>query len=196
MGNGKKYSVLLASSSAKGTAALSNIIESGVCADITAVKTAEKARQALMTSKYDIVVVDCPLSDEAGFDFSVSVSEKNLSQVMVIARYDIFSGVSLRLSPKGIITEKKPLDKDSIISGLYFLAGISDKIKRIEQDNRELRNKLNEMRLVARAKNILITNLHMSEPQAHRYIEKQAMDMRISKTNVANLIIAAYNDSD
>ena len=79
---------------------------------------------------------------------------------------------------------------------MYFLVGISDKIKRIEQDNRELRNKLNEMRLVARAKNILITNLHMSEPQAHRYIEKQAMDMRISKTNVANLIIAAYNDSD
>ena len=36
---------------------------------------------------------------------------------------------------------------------------------------------------------ILVEYLRMSEQQAHRYIEKQAMDMRTSKRNIAENIL-------
>ena len=45
---------------------------------------------------------------------------------------------------------------------------------------------------VSKAKWLLISELHMSESDAHRYIEKQAMDRCISKRIVAEEIIKTY----
>ena len=48
---------------------------------------------------------------------------------------------------------------------------------------------MEEIRIVNRAKWILISELKLDEPEAHRYIEKQAMDRCISKRIVAEEII-------
>ena len=48
------------------------------------------------------------------------------------------------------------------------------------------------MGLIDRAKCVLIQVLGMTEPQAHRYIEKQAMDMRVSKRQVAEELLKTY----
>ena len=50
-----------------------------------------------------------------------------------------------------------------------------------------------EIRVVNRAKWILISELKMEEPDAHRYIEKQAMDRCISRREVAEEIISTYS---
>ena len=50
-----------------------------------------------------------------------------------------------------------------------------------------------EIRLVNRAKLILINELKMSEPDAHHYIEKQAMDRCVSKREIAEEIIKTYS---
>ncbi|MBR7082840.1 MAG: ANTAR domain-containing protein, partial [Clostridia bacterium] len=47
-------------------------------------------------------------------------------------------------------------------------------------------------RLVNRAKWLLINDLKMSEPDAHRYIEKRAMDLCVSKRQIAEEIIKTY----
>ena len=51
---------------------------------------------------------------------------------------------------------------------------------------------MEEIRIVNRAKWILIRELKLDEPEAHRYIEKQAMDRCISKRIVAEEIIKTY----
>ena len=51
---------------------------------------------------------------------------------------------------------------------------------------------MEEIRLVNRAKWLLIDELKMSEPDTHRYIEKQAMDLCVSKREVAEEIIKTY----
>ena len=52
---------------------------------------------------------------------------------------------------------------------------------------------MNEIRLINRAKWLLISEVKMDEPAAHRYIEKQAMDRCISKREVAEDIIKTYS---
>lgn len=46
---------------------------------------------------------------------------------------------------------------------------------RLKSENERLQEKIAEIRLVDRAKCALIQYADMTEPQAHRYIEKQAM---------------------
>ena len=51
---------------------------------------------------------------------------------------------------------------------------------------------MEEIRLVNRAKWRLIEVLKMTEAQAHRYIEKQAMDRCVNRRTIASEILAAY----
>jgi len=51
---------------------------------------------------------------------------------------------------------------------------------------------MEEVRLISRAKCVLIQYLNMNEAQAHKYIERQAMDMRIAKKAVAENILNTY----
>jgi response regulator NasT len=52
---------------------------------------------------------------------------------------------------------------------------------------------MEEIRLVNRAKWLLIENLKMTESDAHHYIEKQAMDRCCSKKEIALGIIKTYS---
>lgn len=76
-------------------------------------------------------------------------------------------------------------EKDSIphVSG-YGTSGL--------QKNPTGKKSADEIRLIERAKEVLIEYLKMTEAQAHRYIEKQAMDMRITRREVAESIIKTY----
>ena len=56
-----------------------------------------------------------------------------------------------------------------------------------------IEEKMEEIRIVNRAKWLLISELKMDEQGAHRYIEKQAMDRCISKRIVAEEIIKTYS---
>ena len=58
----------------------------------------------------------------------------------------------------------------------------------------QIQVKIEELRIVNRAKFVLIAYLKMSEATAHRYIEKQAMDMRITKREVAESILKTYEN--
>ena len=63
----------------------------------------------------------------------------------------------------------------------------------MEKKNASVEEKIEEIRIVNRAKCLLIEQLKMTEPEAHRYIEKQAMDTRLSKREVAEHIIRTYD---
>lgn len=75
---------------------------------------------------------------------------------------------------------------------LHLLIATQNRWQRFDRENQKLRTKMEEVRIVARAKCILVEYLRMSEQQAHRYIEKQAMDMRTSKKDVAENILKTY----
>ena len=60
-------------------------------------------------------------------------------------------------------------------------------------DLRSLQEKMADIRAVNRAKWLLISQLGMSEPEAHRYLEKQAMDQCVSKRELAESIIKTYS---
>jgi response regulator NasT len=49
-----------------------------------------------------------------------------------------------------------------------------------------------EEEIINRAKTTLMEYLGFTEPQAHRYIEKHAMDMRVTKMEIARNILKIY----
>lgn len=81
----------------------------------------------------------------------------------------------------------------AVFQSVLKLANASvSKVMRLRAENDKLQKKMDELRLISRAKCVLSAYLNMSEEQAHKYLEKQAMDLRMSKVEVAMNILKTY----
>ena len=81
-----------------------------------------------------------------------------------------------------------------IYNAVKLLSVYAARLKKLEQKNRTMQEKMTDIRTINRAKWLLIENLNMSENDAHRYIEKQAMDTRSTRREVAEGIIRTYDN--
>ena len=68
------------------------------------------------------------------------------------------------------------------------------KFKFIINENKKLKKTISDIKLIDRAKITLVEYLNMSEDESHKYIEKQAMDLRITKVEVAKSILKIYEN--
>jgi response regulator NasT len=83
--------------------------------------------------------------------------------------------------------------KAYVYQAVKLLVAVREKMRRTEEKNATLESKMEAIRIINHAKWVLIEKHNMNESAAHRYIEKQAMDQRMSKREVAENILKKYN---
>ena len=66
------------------------------------------------------------------------------------------------------------------------------KVRALSSQTIKLKAKMDEIRIANRAKMLLMQNLNMSEQEAHRYLEKEAMNRGMKRTALAEEIIKTY----
>ena len=93
-----------------------------------------------------------------------------------------------------MFTVAKPTTRTMFWSALKLAKSAVSRMRRMQEENSRLKQQIEDIRLVDRAKCILISYLGMSEQEAHRHIEKQAMDMRTTKRDVAEGILKMYEN--
>ena len=152
-------------------------------------KNAAGARQLFFERYYDIIVVNFPLPDETGAELVFDIAEKSNASVLLAAPSEIFSEVSDRVVDSGIMVVSKPVQSGQITYALRLLAAIQDKIHLLEQEAEKAHEKMEELRLVNKAKLLLIINKHMTEDEAHRYIGREAMNNGVSRRRIAEKIL-------
>ncbi len=184
-------SILLVSSSEKSVTFFLETL-SGLDAELYTARTLRQAREIFLREKIDLCLVNSPLEDGDGESFACDAVSVGLTQVILLVRAEAAPAVSERCAERGIFTLAKPVGKKSLLMALSF-AGVSrQRLGMMQQTNTKLMGQVQELRLVARAKCILVQYLNMTEAQAHRYIEKQAMDMRLTRQKVAENILKTY----
>ncbi|MGN0994467.1 MAG: ANTAR domain-containing response regulator, partial [Butyricicoccus sp.] len=75
---------------------------------------------------------------------------------------------------------------------LRWMNASQNRMHALSVENARLRMKLEDEKVIARAKCILIECRGMTEPDAHAYIEKQAMNRRMTRREIANDILQSY----
>ena len=98
-----------------------------------------------------------------------------------------------KVAEHGVFVLPKPTSMPIIITALSWLSSAREKLRKTEKKTLSIEEKMEEIRIVNRAKWLLISELKMDEQGAHRYIEKQAMDRCISKKVIAEEIIKTYS---
>lgn len=185
-------SVLVVSSSDKGKDFLSEFLRAQDFSNIITVKSGAEARRLLHENDFELVVINAPLRDESGEELSLMVTDISMAGVILIVKSEIADDVSAEVEDYGVFVLPKPLSRPMFFQALKLMAAARRRLMGLQHENTQLQQKIEDIRLVDRAKCALIQYLKLTEPQAHRYIEKQAMDRRISKREVAQGILNTY----
>ena len=186
------YSVLVVSASEKFNQALPEFFPIPTFSPLTIVSNISSAKRAVSERDYDLVIVNSPLPDDAGFLFAIDTGNSYNTVVMVLARSEQFFDAYDKLAEYGVFLVRKPVSRPVLQMASEWLVSARERIRRTEKKTLSIEEKMNEIRLVNRAKWLLISELKMTEPDAHRYIEKQAMDRCVPRRLVAEEIIKTY----
>lgn len=92
----------------------------------------------------------------------------------------------------GVLVAAKPLNPQLFQQTVQLAAATRNRLLLVSRENEKLHQKLEELRLVDRAKCLLIEHERLTEGEAHRAIEKQAMDARLSRAKIAKQILERY----
>jgi response regulator NasT len=186
------YSVLVVSAAEKLNTALSSFLNGSRYSPVRFVSNVSAAKRAWNEQPYDYIIINSPLPDDAGIRFAIDMSASKGTVVLLLVRAELYEDVCTKVVEHGVFTLSKPLTGSIVLLALGWMQSARERLRKLEQKTLSVEEKMEEIRTVNRAKWLLISRLNMDEPQAHRYIEKQAMDRCVSKRVVAEEIIRAY----
>ena len=180
------YSALVVSPPGKVSDALTELLPEARCTPVKTVTDAASARRLLAEIETDFVFVNSPLPDEIGVRFAGELTESGGTVVLLLVRAESLGEIDERVSRRGVFTLSKPTSKPALTEAVRWMRAVRERLRRSEE-------KMAEIRLVNRAKWALIASRGMDEAEAHRWIEKQAMDRSVTRGEIAAEII---RDSD
>lgn len=188
----RTYSVLLVSSSDKFASSIKSLLPVTDYWPITCVGSAQEARRAVLENSFDIVVINAPLTDEFGSRFATDVCTNSASGVLLLVKSEQYEDVCDKVIEYGVLVVAKPASVGMISQSMKSLCTMRERMRKMEEKQITVEEKIEEIRIVNHAKWLLIENEHMNESEAQKFIEKQAMDGRISKRKTAEKIIETY----
>ncbi|MBR1483318.1 MAG: response regulator [Ruminococcus sp.] len=184
---------LLVSHSEQSAALLSQLLRSEGYVDIVTSYSAYNARE-LTDEAFDLICINAPLSDENGIALARHFAAVTRASVVIIVPQKSADEVNDLLTGHGVLVIAKPINRHLFHHYLQFADCFRTRLLRVEQENEKLKHMVEDLKIIDRAKLLLVTCLNMSEEQAHRYLEKQAMDQRTSKKEVAKQVIRTYEN--
>lgn len=185
----RSYKTLVVTSSEKFNETVLPLLSAASCAVTKTVSSGMEARREALENSFDIILINTSLPDEFGTKLALDLAGDSGVGIMLFTSSEHFMEINSRVSRYGILVISKPTSSAIVAQSLSLLCATRERLRRMEQKTASIEEKMEEIRLVNRAKWVLIDKLDLSEPEAHRYIEKMAMDRSETKREVADFII-------
>ena len=187
------YSVLIVSAAEGFNDALSTLLPTSKYSPTNFVSNISAAKRALAERAFDFVIINSPLPDDIGTRFAIDTGSSKETVVLLMVRAELQAEIYDKVAEHGVFVLPKPTSKPTMAIALSWLSSAREKLRKTEKKTLSIEEKMEEIRIVNRAKWLLISELKMDEQGAHRYIEKQAMDRCVSKRVVAEEVIKTYS---
>ena len=188
----RTYSVLIVTASERFTDSIMPLLPMTDYWPVQTASSVAEARRWLADTEVDIVLINTPLPDDFGMHLAIDICTGSGAGGLLLVKNDHYNEIYSKVVRYGVITLSKPTNRQMVAQNLRILCATRERIRQMQAKQATVEEKIKEIRLVNRAKWLLIECLNMTEAEAHRYIEKQAMDLRISRREAAENIIKTY----
>ena len=184
----ESHSVLLVSRDSKIVSQISAFLVPPLF-ELTTSSDFNEARRLAAERSFNIIIADS--GDGYDTDFAINVAD-SYSTILLLVPNEHFDEISYRVEGYGILTITKPFEPFYLYNMMKIAIAVQYKVQVLSSQTTKLKVKMEEIKQVNRAKMLLMQNMNMSEQEAHRYIEKEAMDRGMKKTAISEEIIKTY----
>ena len=164
---------------------IKRLFPSGGYAFIRAESTKE-ARMKILDFQLSLAVVDAALPGGTSKEIAIFASSEDIDTILIVP--DELSGHITHIMQKYGVYVVRP-ERISLAAVLSAITVSKVKIRKAEEKYMKLLERLRNEKLLTEAKCLLARRDGMSEKEAHSYLEKKAMDCRISLSDAALNII-------
>ncbi len=189
-------SILIAAATTKAYDAIAGIVgtEFGKTRHASSIAM---TKQMLAQGRDSILILYVPMPDEPGVEAAAAIAahHPNLG-ILLIVPAEEYNHIRYQTKDTGILILAKPITKRDLYEAVNMLSFMQQKIQKLTEENRKLRTRLSDMGIITQAKCLLIEKRQMTEQDAHRYLEKEAMDFCLPKVEVARNVITTLSDPE
>jgi AmiR/NasT family two-component response regulator len=137
----------------------------------------------------DLVLLDVKMPILDGLSAAEQIGAESLAPVVMLTAFSQRELVE-RASEAGVMAYVvKPFTIADLTPAIEVAASRWQQMRALEVEIADLADRLETRKLVDRAKGLLMSQLKLSEPEAFRWVQKTAMDRRLSMREVAELVI-------
>ena len=148
----------------------------------TAVELAEQHRP-------DLVVLDVKMPRLDGIAAAQRIAEQRIAPVVILTAFSQRDLVDRARDAGAMAYLVKPFNKDDLVPAIEMAVSRFAELQMLEAEVADLTDRLETRKAVDRAKGVLQRQLELSEPDAFRWIQKTAMDLRLSMRQVADGVL-------
>ncbi|MGH3471664.1 MAG: ANTAR domain-containing response regulator [Nocardioidaceae bacterium] len=150
----------------------------------------ERAVQLIEQLRPELVVLDVKMPRLDGISAARRVAEQRIAPVVILTAFSQRDLVEQAREAGAMAYLVKPFGKADLVPAIEMARARFAELKQLEAEVADLTERLQTRKSVDRAKGILQSRLGISEPDAFRWIQKTAMDLRLSMREVAEGVVS------
>jgi two-component system, response regulator PdtaR len=146
--------------------------------------------------KPDLVILDIKMPIMDGLAAAERIAAGRIAPVVILTAFSQRDLVERARAAGAMAYLVKPFQKSDLVPAIEIALSRYGEIASLESEAAGLTDRLETRKAVERAKGALRTTYGMTEPQAFKWIQRTAMDHRMTMREVADRILAEREDSE
>ncbi|UPK77166.1 response regulator [Nocardioidaceae bacterium SCSIO 66511] len=149
----------------------------------------EQAVQLAEDVRPDLVVMDIKMPKLDGIAAAERIASQRIAPVVMLTAFSQRELVERARDAGAMAYLVKPFSKTDLVPAIEMAVSRYVELNQLEDEVHDLTERLETRKLVDRAKGVLQESLTLTEPEAFRWIQKTAMDLRLSMKAVAQGVV-------
>jgi AmiR/NasT family two-component response regulator len=137
----------------------------------------------------DLVILDVRMPVLDGIAAAERIASQRIAPVVILTAFSQRELVERARDAGAMAYLVKPFSASDLVPAIEMAMSRFAEVDALEREVADLTDRLETRKLVDRAKSVLQTQLSLSEPEAFRWIQKTAMDLRLSMRQVAQGVV-------
>jgi two-component system, response regulator PdtaR len=148
-----------------------------------------KAVELAEQHRPDLVILDVKMPVLDGIAAAERIASQRIAPVVILTAFSQRELVERARDAGAMAYLVKPFSKSDLVPAIEMAVSRFAEVTLLEQEVADLQDRLETRKAVDRAKSILQQQLQLTEPEAFRWIQKTAMDLRLSMRQVAEGVV-------
>jgi two-component system, response regulator PdtaR len=139
--------------------------------------------------KPDLVIMDVKMPRRDGIDAASEIAGKRIAPIVILTAFSQRDLVERARDAGAMAYLVKPFAQADLVPAIEMARSRFAELAALEAEVLDLTDRLATRKAVDRAKGVLQKELSLTEPDAFRWIQKTAMDLRLSMRQVAEGVV-------